>query len=148
MASSLEKRKSPDHNMKERERRCFIQSKFQDLRVVLDLKATASKINVLKEAQLECSALQIMSDNLVPQYETVNMILFNQQKTGSMEKNLLKFLKKHQMAGHIQLRITMQEIWQLSWILKLLLHISAQICCISWQRASYYYCITTFCSSY
>jgi hypothetical protein len=65
MPASSEKRRYTDHNKKERERRFFIQKQFQDLKTVLGLLPTASKINILKEAQLECSALTIQCDTLV-----------------------------------------------------------------------------------
>ena len=65
MSSITDKRKSPDHNLKERERRSYIKAKFQDLKFVLGLRPSVSKVNILKEAQMECSALKNMSDNLV-----------------------------------------------------------------------------------
>ena len=46
--------------------------------------------------------------------------------------------------GHwfwFQIRIIKQEIWQMSYFLKFQLHISAQICYLSWQRAFKYYCM-------
>ena len=64
-STSTSAKKFTDHNKKERERRFFMQRQFQDLKVILDLSPSTSKINILKEAQLECSTLKMQGDCLV-----------------------------------------------------------------------------------
>lgn len=52
------RKKCADHNIKERARRSYIQSRFQELKEILGLKVTSSKLNVLKESVVECQLLQ------------------------------------------------------------------------------------------
>ena len=49
-----------------------MQRQFQDLKVILDLSPSTSKINILKEAQLECSTLKMQSDCLVSAFDLMS----------------------------------------------------------------------------